>query len=405
MIAGNYLGNGNTGDLDFLSSLSNCSLLQILDLEANRLGGPLPESIGNLSIQLNMLFMGWNQISGNIPEGIGNLVSLTLLHLPRNALAGTLPTSLGKLRNLERLFLGLNNFSGEIPSFIGNLSHSFELQLHNNSFEKKIPLVLRNCKSMQILFLSGNTLGGSIPDQLFGAFTSLTQVDMSSSSLTGPLPSDFDNLKNLEELFIYGNKLSDEIPEILGQCFGLRSLDMVGNFFKEAKEKLVAVKVLNLQNRGAAKSFMAECKALGKVRHRNVLKIITSCSSIDYQGKDFKALVFEFIPNWSLDSWLHEQHESRYLNFVQSDFGLAKLLSSDTNNMGNDQTVSPEGDIYGYGTLLLEMITGRRPTDGMFHGGLSLHNFCKMALPERLKEILDFRLLEQISENNERLTS
>ncbi|XP_017984245.1 PREDICTED: putative receptor-like protein kinase At3g47110 [Theobroma cacao] len=278
MIAGNYLGNGNTGDLDFLSSLSNCSLLQILDLEANRLGGPLPESIGNLSIQLNMLFMGWNQISGNIPEGIGNLVSLTLLHLPRNALEGTLPTSLGKLRNLERLFL-------------------------------------------------------------------------------------------------------------------------------EAKEKLVAVKVLNLQNRGAAKSFMAECKALGKVRHRNVLKIITSCSSIDYQGKDFKALVFEFIPNWSLDSWLHEQHES-------SDFGLAKLLSSDTNNMGNDQTeygmggaVSPEGDIYGYGTLLLEMITGRRPTDGTFHGGLSLHNFCKMALPERLKEILDFRLLEQISENNERLTS
>lgn len=109
-----------------------------------------------------------------------------------------------------------------------------------------------------------------------------------------------------------------------------------------------------------------------------------------------------------------------------ADFGLAKLQSSDTDTMSNDQTnssmmkgtigyvpseygmsgaVSPEGDIYSYGILLSEMITGRRPTDGIFHGGLSLHNFCKMALPERLTEILDFRLLEQISENNERLTS
>ena len=62
---------------------------------------------------------------------------------------------------------------------------------------------------------------------------------------------------------------------------------------------------------------MTECKALIKVRHRNLLKIMTSCSSIDYEGNDFKALVFEFMPNGSLESWLHEQHESRYLNLAQ----------------------------------------------------------------------------------------
>ena len=67
--------------------------------------------------------------------------------------------------------------------------------------------------------------------------------------------------------------------------------------------------------------------------------------------------------------------------------------------------MSPEGDIYSYGVLLLEMITGRRPTDDLFHDGLSLHNFCKMALPEQLKEILDFRLLEEIDENRARLRS
>ncbi|XVF83987.1 hypothetical protein PTKIN_Ptkin16aG0538800 [Pterospermum kingtungense] len=71
---------------------------------------------------------------------------------------------------------------------------------------------------------------------------------------------------------------------------------------------------------------------------------------------------------------------------------------------GMGGTVSPEGDIYSYGILLLEMITGKRPTDDLFHGGLTFHNFCKMALPERLIEkILDSHLLEEIGEMRQRL--
>ncbi|KAM7462651.1 hypothetical protein LguiA_030772 [Lonicera macranthoides] len=49
---------------------------------------------------------------------------------------------------------------------------------------------------------------------------------------------------------------------------------------------MVAVKVLNLQREGASKSFMAECKALRNIRHRNLVKIITSCSSIDFEETD-----------------------------------------------------------------------------------------------------------------------
>ncbi|XP_026379724.1 receptor kinase-like protein Xa21 isoform X2 [Papaver somniferum] len=67
----------------------------------------------------------------------------------------------------------------------------------------------------------------------------------------------------------------------------------------------VAVKVMRLQQRGATKSFMAECDALRKVRHRNLLKIVTCCSSTDFQGNPFKALVFEFMPNGSLENWIH----------------------------------------------------------------------------------------------------
>ncbi|KAI5557414.1 hypothetical protein BDE02_18G102200 [Populus trichocarpa] len=52
---------------------------------------------------------------------------------------------------------------------------------------------------------------------------------------------------------------------------------------------LVAIKALNLQRRGASKSFVDECGALRNIRHRNLVKIITSCSSIDFQGNNFKA--------------------------------------------------------------------------------------------------------------------
>ncbi|CAL5429106.1 unnamed protein product [Camellia sinensis] len=44
------------------------------------------------------------------------------------------------------------------------------------------------------------------------------------------------------------------------------------------QEKVVAVKVLDIERLGASKSFFAECEALRKTRHRNLLKIITACS-------------------------------------------------------------------------------------------------------------------------------
>ena len=70
-------------------------------------------------------------------------------------------------------------------------------------------------------------------------------------------------------------------------------------------EHVIAVKVLNLTSRGAAKSFVAECEILRNARHRNLVKVLTACSGVDYHGNDFKALVYEFMENGSLDDWLH----------------------------------------------------------------------------------------------------
>ena len=60
--------------------------------------------------------------------------------------------------------------------------------------------------------------------------------------------------------------------------------------------------------------------------------------------------------------------------------------------------VSTKGDVYSYGILLLEMITGKRPTNPMFEGGLNLHNYASMALPNRVMKISDPKLLNNADE-------
>jgi serine/threonine protein kinase len=67
--------------------------------------------------------------------------------------------------------------------------------------------------------------------------------------------------------------------------------------------------------------------------------------------------------------------------------------------LGGEMT--KEGDIYSFGILLLEMITGKRPTDGIFQEGLNLHGYVMMALPDRLMEIIEPTLLSTIEEEME----
>ncbi|XP_042944598.1 receptor kinase-like protein Xa21 [Carya illinoinensis] len=72
----------------------------------------------------------------------------------------------------------------------------------------------------------------------------------------------------------------------------------------------IVVKVINLGVEGALKCFDAEGEVLRNARHRNLVKIISVCSNID-----FKALVLAYMPSENLEKWLYS-HE-RCLNFLQ----------------------------------------------------------------------------------------
>ncbi|KAI8531147.1 hypothetical protein RHMOL_Rhmol11G0114800 [Rhododendron molle] len=64
---------------------------------------------------------------------------------------------------------------------------------------------------------------------------------------------------------------------------------------------------------------MLECKALQTIRHRNLLKVLSVCSSIDFHGNGVKAIVYEFMANGTLDGWLHQNGvgEHEYLKAIQ----------------------------------------------------------------------------------------
>jgi len=55
--------------------------------------------------------------------------------------------------------------------------------------------------------------------------------------------------------------------------------------------------------------------------------------------------------------------------------------------MGSE--VSTSGDMYSFGILMLEILTGRRPTDEVFQDGQNLHNFVATSFPGNIIEILD----------------
>lgn len=123
----------------------------------------------------------------------------------------------------------------------------------------------------------------------------------------------FDECKkkiSYEDIISATNRFSSE------HLIGSGSFGMVYRGSLKFQEDQVAIKIFKLDIYGADRSFDAECEALRNVRHRNVIKIITTCSSVDSTGSDFKAIVFQYMPNGNLEQWLHPKGHASEKNFL-----------------------------------------------------------------------------------------
>ncbi|XP_030964821.1 probable LRR receptor-like serine/threonine-protein kinase At3g47570 [Quercus lobata] len=438
-----------------------------LQLEAHNLGGTISPYIGNLTF-LRAIHLQNNSFYGEIPKEAGHLFRLRDLNLFNNTLGGEIPTSLSNCSELRLMNVSVNKLTGKIPTELGSLTKLISLRVARiNQLSGALPENIgHTLPNLQQFLLSENKFFGPIPSSLCNA-SKLQILDLSNNSFVGSVPKKSNKkpssiVSNIDLLPTISYKMLHQATNgfSLNNLIGSGSFGSVYKGILEQHERLIAVKVLNLQTKGAPKSFMAECNVLRNVRHQNLLKILSCCSSINYNGDEFKALIFEFMTNGSLDMWLHPMIDSEYqsqnLSFFQrliiaidvastlcylhnrceqkiihcdlkpsnilldnemiahaSDFGLARLLTTTkdsskkhTSTIGLKGSIgytapeygiggeaSTEGDVYSYGVLVLEMFTGRRPTNDMFRDGLNLHNFVKMALPKRLVQIVDPLLL------------
>ncbi|KAK8277356.1 hypothetical protein V6Z12_D10G261600 [Gossypium hirsutum] len=493
--------------------LGNCKNLILLDLSHNNLSGPIPPAILGLSSLSILLSLSSNSLTGKLPVEVEKLKNLGQLDVSHNRLSGLLPNNLGSCVSLVELYLEGNLFEGPIPPYLSSLRGLEAFDASNNNLSGGIPEFLVRFGTLKYLNLSFNNFEGVVPSE--GVFKNTSAIFVEGNNkLCGGIPelhlsrcnSKASSKTSLKLkitiivvisgvtlvfsilLIIWFRKKKEKKPttthaensllqlsyqSILRATDGFSPQNLVGlgsfgSVYKgilEANGAVIAVKVLNLLNHRASRSFLVECEALKSIRHRNLVKVLAAISGIDYQGNDFKALVYEFMENGSLEDWLHssvgmnEPETMRNLNFIQrvnvavdvahaleylhhrcetpiihcdlkpsnilldeemvghiSDFGLAKILSGDELNYSANESsslglrgtigyappeygmgseLSTNGDVYSYGILLLEMLTGKRPTNERFKEGLSLHNFVKAALPNRVVEIIDPILLQE----------
>ncbi|KAI9108138.1 hypothetical protein K1719_021011 [Acacia pycnantha] len=352
------------------------------------LEGKIPTTIGNMKNLLS-IDLSENKFSGTIPLQIFELPSLAiLLNLSYNSLNGSLPIEVGKLKNLGTLDISKNNLSGEIPWTIGECTSMEFLNLKGNSFNGPMLPSLTLMRGLTHLDISRNNLSGSI---LMGLQNiSLKYLNVSFNMLDGEVPTE-GVFSNSSAISVIGN---------INLCGGFSSNNLIGSgsygsVYKgrlESKDKLVAIK-----------------------------------------GEEFKALIFEYMSNGSLEKWLHPNQESEYgstldifqrLNviydvasavhylhyeneqpIVHCDLKPSNILLDDDMvahvgtigytppEYGISFEVSTQDDVYSFGILILEMLTGRRPTNLMFGDGHNLHSYAKVSFPNNLLEIMDTTLV------------
>ncbi|KAL6180474.1 hypothetical protein ACLB2K_047137 [Fragaria x ananassa] len=418
------LGNANlTGSL--VTQLGVLTNLQYLELYSNNITGPIPDELGSLQ-NLVSLDLYLNNLYGDIPGTLGSLEKLRFLRLNNNSLTGKIPATLTKIKSLQVLDLSNNNLTGDIP-VNGSFSLFTPISFTNNPLLNPLPATppsvtpppSSNSGNSRTGAIAGGVAAGAA--MLFAA----PAIALAWWRRRKPqdhffdVPAEEDPEVHLGQL----KRFSLRELQVATDTFSNRHILGRGGFGKVYKGRLadgslVAVKRLKEERtQGGELQFQTEVEMISMAVHRNLLRLKGFCMT-----PTERLLVYPYMSNGSVASCLRERPESQppldwqkrkrialgsarglaYLHdhcdpkiihrdvkaanilldeefeAVVGDFGLAKLMDYKDTHVttavrGTIGHIAPEylstgkssekTDVFGYGVMLLELITGQRAFD------------------------------------------
>nr|KYP74896.1 Leucine-rich repeat receptor protein kinase EXS [Cajanus cajan] len=407
-------------------SLSRLTNLTTLDLSGNLLSGSIPPELGGalklqgLYLGQNQLSGAIPESFGKLSNKLCSLVNLKYLDFSQNRLEGPIPKN-GICQNLSRVRLvGNKNLCGQMLGINCQASGIGRSALDNAWRLAGIAVAL-TLLTLSIAFVLHRwiTKRQSDPEEFeerkLNSYVDHNLYFLSSSRSKEPLSI---NVAMFEQPLL---KLT--LVNILEATDNFSKANIIGDggfgtVYKATlpNGKTVAVKKLSEAKTQGHREFMAEMETLGKVKHQNLVALLGYCSI----GEE-KLLVYEYMVNGSLDLWLRNKTgaleildwnkrykiatgAARGLAFLHhgfiphiihrdvkasnillnedfepkvADFGLARLISAcethiTTDIAGTFGYIPPEygqsgrsttrGDVYSFGVILLELVTGKEPT-------------------------------------------
>ncbi|KAG6507855.1 hypothetical protein ZIOFF_033208 [Zingiber officinale] len=432
--------------------------LNVLSLPGNKITGGIPEQFGDLS-SLTNLDLENNHLSGEIPASLGKLSKLQILILSQNNLTGNIPPSLTNLGALNDIRLAFNHLSGEIPgelfqvaryNFTGNNLNCDINYQHTCASIMPVQGKSQNSKVGIVLGIVGAVILLLVMGVIFflckGQRKGYQQEEFVDVAGEDDRRIAFGQLKRFayRELQIATDGFSEK--NVLGQ----------GGFGKVYKgvlpdsSKIAVKRLTDYESPGGEAAFLREVEMISVAVHKNLLRLIGFCTtpterllvypfmqnlSVAYRLREFKT--GEAVLNWPTRKrvalgtargleYLHEHCSHKIIHrdvkaanilldedfeAVVGDFGLAKLVdvrktSVTTQVRGTMGHIAPEylstgksserTDVFGYGIMLLELVTGQRAIDFSRleeeDDVLLLDHVKKLQREKRLSDIVDRNL-------------
>ncbi|XP_022890854.1 probable LRR receptor-like serine/threonine-protein kinase IRK [Olea europaea var. sylvestris] len=407
----------------------------------------VPEWIGEMR-SLETLDLSENNLTGQVPDSLGKLLSLKVLNVSKNSLTGLLPESMKNCVNLLTLDISHNYLTGELPSWpfeLGLQQLLFSDNRLSGSVDNTLASSLESSRhKLVVLDISKNQLSGEIPSST-GDFSNLHFLNMSKNSFVGSIPARIGQLKILETLDLSDNQLNGSIPLEIGGATSLEELWLEKNLF-EGNIPTASGSIRGKRWRRLLLYFWIKMpKNEGKVHHDNLVALEGY-----YWTPSLQLLIYEYVSGGNLHKHLHEESGGNYLSWNDrfniilgaakglthlhqmnlihynikssnilidnsgepklADYSLARLLPMLDRYILSSKIQSALGymapefacktvkitekcDVYGFGVLVLEVVTGKRPVEYLEDDVVVLCDMVRGSWEEgRVEECIDSRL-------------